>query len=194
MKLQVRSSRIEVLSLAQKDGRVKFISRQAQPGIIALGYAAAFVVAASLLYGDHLWELKNPDEASGGMHAFGDTVLYIFIVCLFMIPTGFLIWFVARFDAFYTSYSRFLLGLSLSAPICLGLLFLGENRVGERFISLFLYRLLWAPFILAGIGFSWLMARLDRAKRLISYAFLVEGLTIAIAVGLLILEAGSKKR
>jgi hypothetical protein len=49
------------------------------------------MVAATLLYGRHLQELKYPDEASGGMWAAGDALLYIFIACLFMVPTAFLI-------------------------------------------------------------------------------------------------------
>ncbi len=64
------------------------------------------------------------------MWAGGDLLLYIFIACLFMVPTAFLIWVTAKFEAFYTAYSKFLLGLSLSAPVCLSVFFLGENRVG----------------------------------------------------------------
>ena len=120
------------------------------------------------------------------MWAAGDAFLLIFIACLFMVPTVFLIWVTARFEAFYTAYSKFLLGVSLSAPVCLGVLNLGENHVGQTLINLCLYRLMWVPFILVGMGISRLVARFDRAKRFVSYAFLIEGLTLAIAVGLVI--------
>ena len=120
------------------------------------------------------------------MWAGGDAFLYIFIAGLFMVPTVFLIWVTARFEAFYTAYSKFLLGLSLSAPICLGVLFLGENHVGQSLFTLCLYRLIWLPFILVGMGISRLVARFDRAKRFASYALLIEGLTLVIAVALLI--------
>jgi hypothetical protein len=53
-----------------------------------------------------------------------------------------------------------------------------------------LFRLLSSPFILFEIGASRLAARFDRAKKLISYALLIEGLTLATAVVLLI-HAGS---
>jgi hypothetical protein len=157
-----------------------------QLGLVALVYAAVLVVAATLLYGRHLQELKYPDEASGGMWAAGDAFLYIFIAGLFMVPTVFLIWVTARFETFYTAYSKFLLGLSLSAPVCLGVLFLGENHVGESIINLCLYRLMWLPFILMGMGISRLVARSDRAKRFASYALLIEGLTLVMAVALFI--------
>jgi hypothetical protein len=116
------------------------------------------------------------------MSAFGDAILYIFIVCLFMIPTVFLVWFMARFEALYTTYSRLLLGLSLSAPLCLSLLYFGEDHVGETLSGFCLFRLLGAPFILFGIGVSRWVARFNRAKKLTSYAFLVEGVTLGFGI------------
>lgn len=168
------------------------IPRRAQLWLIALAYAAVFVIAATLLYERHLQELKYPAEASGGMWAAGDLLLDIFIACLFMVPTAFLIWVTARFEAFYTPYSKFLLGLSLSAPVCLSVLYLGGKHVGESLINLCLYRLIGSPFILAGISISRLVARFDRAKRFASYAVLIEVLTLGIAIALLIHEAGAK--
>lgn len=164
-----------------------------QLGLVGLGYGAVLVIAATLLYGRHLQELKYPAEASGGMWAAGDAFLLIFIACLFMVPTVSLIWVTARLEAFYTAYSKFLLGLSLSAPVCLGVLFLGENRVGQSLINLCLYRLMWLPFILVGMGVSRLVARFDRAKRFVLYAFLIEGLTLAIAVALVIHSWGGSR-
>ncbi|HXP79834.1 MAG TPA: hypothetical protein VN976_08005 [Verrucomicrobiae bacterium] len=172
---------------------MKSISWRVQLGLVALGYAAVFVVAAALLFVRHLQELQYPAEASGGMWAAGDAFLYIFIACLFMVPTVFLIWITARFEAFYTAYSKFLLGFSLSAPVCLGVLYLGENRVGESIFTLCSYRLMWLPFILVGMGISRLVARFDRAKRFASYALLIEGLTLVIAVALLIHAWGGPK-
>jgi hypothetical protein len=172
---------------------VKSISWRVQLGLVALGYGAVLVIAATLLFGRHLQELQNPAEASGGMWAAGDAFLLIFLGCLFMAPTVFLIWVTARFEAFYTAYSKFLLGLSLSAPVCLGVLYLGENHVGQTLINLCLFRLMWLPFILVGMGISRLVARFGRAKRFASYAFLIEGLTLAIAVGLVIHSLGGSK-
>jgi len=151
-----------------------------------LGYAAVFVVAAALLYARHLQELRYPAEASGGMWAAGDLMLQIFIGCLFMIPTVILIWATAPFEAFYTAYSKFLLGLSLTLPISLSVLYLGGSHVGESLINLSLYRFFVSPFILVGMGISRLVARFDRAKRFASYALLIEVLTLGLSVALLI--------
>jgi hypothetical protein len=135
-----------------------------QFGLVGMGYAAVLVVAAAALYLRHLVELQDPVAASGGMAAAGDTMLYLFIGCLFLIPTAFLIWTIAKFEALYTAYSRFLFGLSLSAPVCLTVLLFGGNYVAQSLSWLCLYRVLESPIVLVGMGISRLAARFDRAK------------------------------
>ena len=157
-----------------------------QVGFVVCGYAAVSAVAAGLLFVRHLQELKYPAEASGGMWAFGDLFLWIFIACLFTVPTALLIWITAKYEAFYTAYSKFLLGLSLSAPVCLAVLNLGGNHAGESLMNLCMYRLMGLPFIFTAMGISRIVARFDRAKRFASYALLIEGLTLVIAVALVI--------
>jgi hypothetical protein len=166
---------------------VKPISSRAQWWLVGLGYAAVFVIAAVLLLGRYLQELTHPADvqAYGGMYAGGDAILGLFVVCLFMIPSVFLIWVMAKYEIAFTTYSRVLLGLSLSAPIFLCWFYLDKNHMTESLASLFLLRLVGSPFILIGIGVSRFMARFDRAKRLTSYALLIEGLTLVITIVLL---------
>jgi hypothetical protein len=162
------------------------VSPRAQFGMVAFGYVAVFAAAAALLFGRHLQSLKYPADASGGMWAAGDAFLWIFIVCLFMIPTAFLIWVLSKYEVIYGAYSQFLLVVALSAPVCLAVFSLGDTRAIESLASVCLIRLLGSPFIFTGIGISRLVARFDRAKRWLSYALLIEGLTMAGAVGLLV--------
>jgi hypothetical protein len=124
--------------------------------------------------------------AAGGMYAFGDLLLGIFIVCLFMIPTLALIWVMAKSEAVYTAYSQLLVGISLTAPVSLSLVWLGEKHVPQSLALLGLCRLLLSPFMLVGAGFSWVVTRFDRAKRLVVYALVIEGLSAAVGVALLI--------
>lgn len=173
---------------------MEFDSLRLQLRFVALGYAAVLVVAAALLYGRHLQELKYPAEASGGMWAAGDLFLQIFIACLFMVPTALLIWVIARFEGFYKTYSQLLLALSLTAPVCLSLFSLGEKHLAESLANLCLYRLFWSPFVLVAIGVSRLAARFDRAKRLVNYALLIEGLTLVSAVALIVRAATAHGR
>ena len=143
---------------------MKSISLRAQLGLVGLGYAAVLLFAAAVLYGRHLQELRYPAEASGGMWAAGDAMLLIFIACLFVIPTTFLVWVIARFETLGKAYSQFLLGLSLSAPVCLGVLTLGEGSLAQGVGAYCLFRLLSSPLILFEIGVSRLVAQFDRAR------------------------------
>ncbi|MBI2680647.1 MAG: hypothetical protein HYX25_06520 [Candidatus Solibacter usitatus] len=155
--------------------RIKF-------GLVAAGYAAVIVVAAALLYRRHVLDLQDPVAASGGMAAAGDMMLHLFIGFLFLIPTVFLIGIMAKFEGMYTAYSKFLFGLSLSAPVCMGVAFLGEKYVAQSLSWICFFRVLESPVILAGMAVSRIAARFARAKRLISYALLVEGLALAVPV------------
>jgi hypothetical protein len=163
---------------------VKILSLRAQMWAITLGYVAVTAVSAFLLYQRHLYELNHAADvsAASGMWAGGDALLDIFIACLLMIPTFFLVWVMARFETLFTVYSQILLILSVTAPVCLILLDFGGKRMPQSLSVIFLYRTLCSPFALFGIGVSRLVARFDQAKKLISYAFLIEGLTLCIAV------------
>jgi len=155
-------------------------------GLAALGYAAVFVVSAGLLYQRHLVELQDPVGVSGGMSAFGDMLLHLFIGCLFLVPTTFLIWIIAKVEGWYHTYSKFLLGLSLSGPVCLTMFLLGEEYVAQSLGWFCLFRIMGSPLVLAGMGISRLAARFDRAKRLSSYALLAEALTLGTTVAVFI--------
>jgi hypothetical protein len=149
--------------------------------LVAGGYAAALVATAALLLVHHLVELQDPAAASGGMAAAGETMLVLFIGFLFLIPTAFLVWIMAEFEAPYTAYSQFLFGLSLTAPVCMLVVAFGENHVAPSLSWFCFYRLLVSPILLVAMGISRFAARFDRAKRFASYALLVEGLTLALA-------------
>jgi len=167
---------------------VKTISWRAQLGMVAAGYACVTAVAACLLFRRYLQELNNPADvaAAGGMYAAGDAMLAIFIACLFMIPTAFLIAVIARFERVYTTYAQVLLGVSLTAPVCLSLLLFGRHHLGESLSGVCLSRIFAAPFVLLVIGISRLVARFDRARKLTSYALAIEGVTLVTAVGIFI--------
>lgn len=167
---------------------MKQVSSRVQLWLIAIGYAGVFAISAALLLVRYLQEISHPADvaAAGGMYAFGDLIVYLFIACLFMIPTFFLVRVMARSESAYTTYSQALMSLSLTAPVCLGLLSFRSDRMPENLSALCAYRLMWAPFIVLGIGVSWFLAKFARAKRLTAYAFLVETLTLCTAFVLFI--------
>jgi len=165
---------------------VKTDSWRTQLRFAGLGYASVFAIAAVIILGRYLQEHFHHAEmaGAGGMSAFGDLLLGIFILCLFMIPTVFLVWVMAKHESIYTTYSQLLVGLSLSAPVCLSLFVFGKNHVAESVSIVCLCRLVASPFVLVGIVVSRLMARFDRAKKLTMYALIIEGLTLVVAVAL----------
>src|SRR5580698_212683 len=92
--------------------------------LIAGGYAAVIVISALWLLARYLQEAAHPADvsAAGGMYAAGDAMLALFIACLFLIPSFFLLRVIAKFEGLYTTYSQFLLAFSLSASVSLALL------------------------------------------------------------------------
>jgi hypothetical protein len=58
----------------------------------------------------------------------------------------------------------------------------GEKYVALSLSWLCLFRILESPIVLVGMGISRFAARFDRSKRLVSYALLVEGLTLGLSV------------
>jgi hypothetical protein len=64
----------------------------------------------------------------------------------------------------------------------MSVVFFGEKYVAQSLSWFCWFRVLESPIILVGIGISRFAARFDRAKRLVSYALLVEGLALGLPV------------
>ncbi len=159
-------------------------------GAVAAGYAIVVFIAAALLLGRHIQYVTHAADANtyGAMFAFGDLLLGLFIGGLFLIPTLFLVLVIRKSETAYTRYSRILLGLSLTAPMSLAVLAIPAMREGDSFLAWFsMDRLLASPIVIAGLVVSRLLTQFGRAKRLISYALLIELGTIALLIALIVL-------
>jgi hypothetical protein len=171
---------------------MKPIPRRLQLNVVVVGYIAVLVVAAVLLYQRHMFYVNHTDEvmASGGMYAAGDWMLELFIGGLFLIPTFLLVMVMRNSEAAYTRYSQTLLGISLTAPVCVGLFLIPAVSQGNSFLGWFCAdRLFASPIVILGLGGSRLLARFGRAKRLTSYALLIEVGTIVLIVVLLLIPS-----
>jgi hypothetical protein len=162
---------------------MKAIPMRTQLGLVAAAYTAVLVTAAVLIYERHMQYVRNPQEAmaSSGMYAGGDLILEVFIGCMILLPTGVLV------IVLYTRYAKVLLGVSITAPVSLALFMIpavsqGTSLLGQICVD----RMFASPLVLAGLAFSRLLARFDRAKRLTVYALIVETLTLLLMVGLLV--------
>jgi hypothetical protein len=163
---------------------VKPVSLRVQLWLIAAGYAAVVAIAAILLLGRYLLEATHRADvsAAGGMYGFGDAILYLFVAGLFLIPTFFLLWVMARFEALYTRYAQAILVFSLSAPICLAVVYFDPKRLPQSLAFICLCRLVCSPLFLTGLIVSRLVARFAPAKKLTSYSLVIEALTLGLAV------------
>ena len=151
--------------------------------IVAACYGVVAVISALLIYARYLLYLRNPQDvaAAGGMYAGGDLLLEIFICLLFLVPTAALVFVIRKSEPYYTAYAKVLLILSLTAPGSVGLLVipvLNQWYWGD----LCIFRLFAIPIVAAVLIFSRWLTRFARARRLISYALLIEGMTLVVIV------------
>jgi hypothetical protein len=156
--------------------------------LVKASYAVVALVSALLIYERYLGYVRNPQDvaAAGGMYAGGDLLLEVFICFLFLVPTVALVLVIRKSEPAYTAYAKGLLGLSLTAPISLGLLFIpGLNQCYWGDACMF--RLFAIPIVVVVLMFSWWLTRFARARRLISYALLIEGLTLVAIIAALFL-------
>jgi hypothetical protein len=171
---------------------MKPIPLRVQLTLVAAGYAAVLATAMVLVYGRYMQYVNHPEDvaASSGMYAGGDWILETFIGCMLFIPTFLLVLVIRNSESLYIRYSKMLLGLSLTAPICMGVFSIPAVNQGTMLLGeICLKRLLGSPIVVVGLGFSRLLARFDRAKRLIFYALLIEFLTLVFMAALLLFSA-----
>ena len=168
---------------------MKSIPLRTQLGLVAAGYAVVLATAAILVFMRYLLYVNHPQDvaAAGGMYAAGDWMLEIFIGCMLLVPTFVLALVIRNSENLYAGYSKVMLGLSLTAPISLGIISIPAVSQGTMLLGwICMDRLLCSPIVIVGLAVSRLLARFDRAKRLTLYALLIEVLTLVLTVALFI--------
>ena len=175
---------------------MKPISLRLQLGLVAAGYALVLAIATVLVYVRHMQYVNHPEDvaAAGGMYGGGDLILEIFVGCMLLVPTILLAIIIRESENLYTRYSKILLGLSLTAPICLGVFSIPAVNQGTMILGeICLDRLFGSPIVVVGLLVSRLLAQFDRAKRLTLYALLIEVLTLVLTAALFLLPATTHK-
>ncbi len=152
--------------------------------LVAASYAVVGVVSALLIFARYLQYVRNPQDAAAasGMYAGGDLLLEVFICFLFLLPTAPLVFVIRKSESAYTVYAKVLFGLSLTAPISAG--FLVIPVINQWYwCDACIFRLFAMPIVVVVFIFSWWLTRFASARRLISYALLIEGLTFIVVIG-----------
>ena len=161
------------------------ISPRARLRWLSAAYGVVLVVSVFLVVWRYLQYRWHAEDANlyGGMWAGGDMVLGVFIFCLFLVPTFFLVLVIRDSEPVYTRYAKVLLGLGLSAPLSLGLIATPEVNQGQSLLGwVFFWRILGSPFVFLVLAGSRLVARFPRPKRLCTFAVLIEGLTLVAII------------
>jgi len=148
-----------------------------------------FMYAAAAFFQRYLYTLREPIDSAGGMAAFGDEMLTLFVFALAMVLTFFLLRLLAQSDRFYTAYAKVLLAVSVTAPISVAVLaafhrsLLVQDVCGER---------LWrSPCVFTVMAMSRVLGRRTAKKRLMTWALLIEGGTLIVSVAVFMALAGA---
>jgi len=163
---------------------------RAQLGLVGAGYALVLAAAAAMVFTRYLLYVEHPQDAAaaGGMYAFGDVMLEVLIACMLLVPTFVLVLVIRKHENLSITYSKVMLGLSLTSPICLGVLSIPAVNQGSWALGeIFMGRLFVSPVVVVGLVFSRLLAQFDRAKRWTLYALLIEVGTLVLMGALFLL-------
>jgi hypothetical protein len=125
-------------------------------GIILAGYAVALSVACVLVYIRQL-QTSGPDaQASAGMYAWGDFMLFIgSFTVLALVPTGLGLYFLRPYEKVWTVLSVLALAVAITGPVgaCLSALALNlrlQKSVWEFAGQLGFLRTMGAPLLALG--------------------------------------------
>jgi hypothetical protein len=149
--------------------------------LVVASYVAVAAISALMVFARYLLYVRNPQDvaAAGGMYAGGDLALEVIICLLFLLPTAALVVVIRKSESAYTTYAKVLLGLTVTAP--LSLIFLATPVLNQWYWGgLCIFRLFAIPIVVFVLIFSWWLTRFARARRLISYALLIEGGTFVV--------------
>ena len=161
--------------------------------LVGIAYAAVVAIAAGLIVVRYFQYVTHPADvaAYGGMWAGGDLMLELFICGMLLSVTFLLVLEIYKSETAYTMYAKVMVGVSLTAPLSVGLIAIpavnqGMNVLGEACM----FRLFASPLVVVGLAMSRLFARFPRAKKLTIYALLVEALTL-VGMGVLMFSGHS---
>ena len=155
---------------------------------VAGAYAAVIALSAALIIARYVQYVTHPADVAqyGGMWAGGDLMLEVFITGLLLVVTFFLVLVIRKEESAYTLYSKVLLGVSITAPLSVGIISIDAVSQGTGWFGYAcMFRLFASPLVVVGLAGSRVFARFPRSKRLISYSLMIEGLTVVGMFGLL---------
>jgi hypothetical protein len=122
-------------------------------GVVAGGYVAAALVAAAAV-AVRLASTRGPDaQASSGMHAFGDVLLFVAVFGVAaLVPTGAALLVLRSYRHFWTTLSTFALGVATTGLAAAALLAIARDAAPSSPLAM------WAGFAVLRLVVSPLVA------------------------------------
>lgn len=154
----------------------------AKSGVVAGGYAAAFALASVAVYLRIKGYENDPAaQASQGMYAAGDTMLFVFVFGMAsLLPTGLALYYLRTAQRFWSVIAA--CGLALAATGVVAAMLYWAERLQPQWASvlsgwpaLAVLRTLGAPLVAAALIVCAALAPFPHARRMLWIAVLCEG-------------------
>ena len=144
--------------------RINALPPVAKTGIVAGGYVAALLTAVAVV-SIYITLTDGPDrEASGGMYAFGDSILFVAVFGMAStIPTGLALVFLRRSRRFWLALCAVALLVAITSLGAVAAIMLEPQQLASRggihALAMFAVpRIFAAPFVAMSFGLSALLA------------------------------------
>ena len=145
-------------------------------GLVLGGYALALAAAFAVSAVSALLAPNDPAQASGGMQAFGDLILFVGVFgVLALVPTALALWFLRAFPTFWLALSIAALALAATGPIAAAMIQRMDQLAGVLVAFLGLLRVLAAPLLALGFAICALIAPTGRSRGALLAAAVIEG-------------------
>jgi hypothetical protein len=171
------------MQLASSWYRVKTLPAVAKAGIVVGGYAAAILLAFCVV-SIYIYQTSGPDrDASAGMYAFGDSLLFIAVFGVAStVPTALALVFLRQSRYFWIAVSVVALALASTSLAAVAAILLEQQKLAlspslNVLAALAVLRILVAPFLAASFGLAALFAPEARFRWCLFGAASAEGLS-----------------
>jgi len=122
------------------------MNRLLKLGLILAGYAAALLLTCAAFYVRGLLTRNDTSQASAGMQAFGELILFVGMFgVLALAPTALALFFLRPFEKFWTVFSLVSLAFAATGPVAAAMIHGGTGR-SSGFSG---FREFWEPLCLA---------------------------------------------
>jgi hypothetical protein len=158
------------------------VTATGKAGIVLGGYAAAFLLGAGAVGLRLLLTAHSPDaQASSGMYAFGDSVVFVFVFGIAaLVPTGLALYFLRAVRRFWTVSSIGALALAATGVAASALFWTTRSQPPAQSLlglaaALSLERVIVAPVVTAAFLVCAGFAPATGARRAFALAAVCEG-------------------